>query len=95
MKRLLVITSFLTLSAGVAAAGSIRVYNSDSKAHTVQLKCSGSSKSIEIRGSTTATYTFHSTSNSCDIVGGSVSFPTGKMENGQSWKIKDGKAVKN
>jgi hypothetical protein len=81
--------------AGTAFAGTIRVYNNDSKDHTVELKCSGSSKSITIRKSTTASYTFHSTNNSCDIVGGSVTFPTKKLENGQKWKIKDDKAVAN
>ena len=39
----------------IANAGSIRVYNNDSKVHKVELKCSGSSKSFEIRASTTAT----------------------------------------
>ena len=89
------ITLCLLFTAGSAFAGSIRVYNNDSKTHKVELKCSGSSKSIEIRASTTATYTFHSTSKQCDIVGGSVSFPTKKLEDGQKWKIKNNKAQKN
>lgn len=84
--------AFLT---STALAGSIRVENHDSKTYTVQLKCSGSSKSLEIRGSTTTTYTFHSTSKECDIVGGDVSFPVKKMEDGQKWKINNGKAEKN
>ncbi len=95
MKTILLATAVLAMSAGVAAAGSIRVYNNDSKTHTIELKCSGSSKTVEIRGSTTATYTFHSTSKSCDIVGGTVTFPTKTLEDGQSWKFKDGKAIKN
>lgn len=97
MKKLLIAGAALGMltTSFAANAGSIRVYNNDSKTHTVKLKCSGSSKSIDIKGSTTSTYTFHSTSSSCDIVGGSVSFPTKKMENGQKWKIKDGKAKKN
>lgn len=78
-----------------AFAGSVRVYNNDSSDHQVQLKCSGSSKSIKISASTTSTYTFHSTASSCDIVGGSVNFPTGTLENGQSWKISNGNAKKN
>lgn len=76
-------------------AGSIRVYNSDSKTHTIKLKCSGSSKTVEVRGSTTATYTFHSTNSECKIVGGSVDFPTSTLKNGQKWKFKNGKAVPN
>lgn len=96
MKTTLIAAAALLLFlTSTAIAGSIRVYNSDSRSHTVKLKCSGSSKSITIRASTTATYTFHSTNNSCDIVGGTVSFPTKKLVNGQKWKIKNGKAKKN
>ncbi len=95
MKTIVAVALCLIFTAGSALAGSIRVYNSDSKSHTVKLKCSGSSKSIEIRASTTATYTFHSTSKQCDIVGGTVSFPTKKLEDGQKWKIKNNKANKN
>ncbi len=78
----------------LAAAGSIRVYNSDSKSHTIELKCSGSSKTVEIDASKTTTYTFHSTSKECDIVGGTIKFPTTKLVDGGSWKIKDSKATK-
>ena len=83
MKRILtgavVAATFLSLTS-VAWAGSIRVYNNDSRTHTVELKCNGSSKSFEIRGSTTATYTFHSTAKKCDIVGGSITWPTRTLE---------------
>lgn len=85
----------LTLLSTSALAGTIRVYNNDSKAHTIKLKCSGSSKTIKIRASTTASYTFHSSSKSCDIVGGSVKFPVKKLVDGQKWKFKGGKAIKN
>lgn len=95
MKKFLLTGVALISMAGMAHAGSIRVYNNDSQTHTVKLKCSGSSKSFDIRASTTATYTFHSTNSSCDIVGGSVSWPSSKMENGTNWKIKNGKATKN
>ena len=95
MKPLLLAAAVVAVTASTAAAGSIRVYNSDSKTHTIELKCSGSSKSVEVRASTTATYTFHSTSKSCDIVGGTITFPTTTLEDGQSWKFKDGKAIKN
>jgi|GEM_PF-1239109 len=81
--------------AGTAYAGSIRVYNNDSKTHTVKLKCNGSSKSFDIKASTTTTYTFHSTASSCDIVGGTISWPVKKLENGKKWKIKNGKAIPN
>ncbi len=93
--KLLLTGAMILAMTGIAHAGSIRVYNNDSKAHRVELKCSGSSKSFEIRASTTATYTFHSSSKSCDIVGGSITWPTNKMEDGKAWKIKDGKAKPN
>jgi len=92
MKKLVLSTILFAAMTSTAYAGTIRVYNNDSKVHTVELKCSGSSKSIEIKASTTASYTFHSTSDTCDIVGGSVTFPTKKMEDGQNWKIKNDKA---
>lgn len=95
MKRALLVFACLAMLTSTAFAGTIRVYNNDSKTHKVELKCSGSSKTIEIRASTTASYTFHSSNNSCDIVGGTVKFPVKKLENGQKWKIKDGKAKKN
>ncbi len=95
MKRIILATLSVMTFAGAAHAGSIRVENGDSRDHTIELKCSGSSKTVEVRASTTATYTFHSTSNSCDIVGGSVAFPTAKLENNQHWKFKDGKARPN
>ena len=95
MKKLLLTAAIFLATASMAYAGSIRVYNNDSKTHTVELKCSGSSKSIEVRGATTASYTFHSSSKSCDIVGGSVTFPVKKLVDGQKWKFKNGKAIKN
>ena len=95
MKKLLLTAAIFLATASMAYAGSIRVYNNDSKTHTVELKCSGSSKKFEIRASTTATYTFHSSSKSCDIVGGTIKWPTKKMEDGKSWKIKNGEAKSN
>lgn len=96
MKRTTLFTAlFLTISSSVAFAGTIRVYNNDSKVHKIQLKCSGSSKTVEVRASTTASYTFHSSSKECDIVGGTVSFPVKKLKDGQKWKFKNDKAVKN
>lgn len=89
----LLITSLALTS--TAFAGSIRVENSDSTTHKIELKCSGSSKTVEIKGSTTSTYTFHSTTKECDIVGGTIEFPTKKLEDGKKWKIKDGKAKAN
>ncbi|MFK7931266.1 MAG: hypothetical protein AB8H79_23990 [Myxococcota bacterium] len=89
--RQFVLAAILLVPA-VAFAGSIRVQNQDSSEHTIELKCSGSSKTVEMKSSTTSTYTFHSTSSSCDIVGGSVKFPTSKLENGQKWTIKNGVA---
>lgn len=95
MKKLFLSTALLLATAGAAHAGTIRVYNHDSKTHTVKLKCSGSSKSFDIRASTTASYTFHSSAKECDIVGGTVSWPTKKLVDGTKWKISNGKATKN
>jgi type 1 fimbria pilin len=78
--------------ASAAFAGSIRV-ESDGN-YSVDLKCSGSSKTIKIPSGTT-TVTFHSTSNSCDIAGGDVKWPVSKLENNGKWKIKSGTAQKN
>lgn len=82
------------LTAQQAMAGSVRIYNSDSSDHTIELKCSGSSKTLKIDRSRTSTYTFHSSYSSCDIVGGSISFPTSQLKDGQSWKISQSKATK-
>jgi plastocyanin len=96
MKRLASIATatFVLAAATVAAAGSIRVYNSDSKSHTVELTCNGSRSTLTIDASKTTTYTFHSTASSCEITGGTITFPTKTLENNQSWRIKDGKATK-
>lgn len=96
MKKKVILTLVcLCAMTATAFAGTIRVYNNDSKTHTVKLKCSGSSKSFDIRASSTASYTFHSSAKSCDIVGGTVKWPVKKLENGQKWKIKNGQAKPN
>lgn len=95
IRRSLIAMALVLGTAAAAHAGSIRVENNDSVDHTIELKCSGSSATVKIQHSTTSTYTFHSTSNECDIVGGSIAFPVSKLENGKAWKIKDGKANPN
>ena len=88
--------SLLALTLSVSAmAGSVRIYNNDSKTHVVKLKCNGSSKTLQVSASATSTYTFSSTASSCDIVGGSVSFPSSVMNDGEAWKFKNGTAQKN
>ena len=88
-----VMTLVLLLAMSTSAlAGTIRVQTQDSKEHTIELKCRGSSKSVTLKSSTTASYTFHSTSDSCDIVGGSIEFSVKKLEDGQKWTIKNGEA---
>lgn len=82
----------LTLSVNVMA-GSVRIHNNDSKTHIVKLKCNGSSKTLQISASSTSTYTFSSTASSCDIVGGSVSFPSSVLNDGESWKIRSDNTV--
>lgn len=93
------IVSILSVIAIIGAvqvnAGTVRIYNNDSKTHVIKIKCNGSSKNLQVSRSQTSSYTFHSTANRCDIVGGSVSFPVDKLENGQSWKFKNDKAIKN
>ncbi len=95
MKTLLLCAALFFSSVSVANAGSIRVYNNDSKNHTIELKCSGSSKTVEVKRSSTATYTFHSSARSCDIVGGTVKFPVKVLKDGTKWKFKNGEAKKN
>lgn len=95
MKRILTATAILLATTTAALAGTIRVENSDSKNHTIVLDCSGSKYTVEIKASTTTSYTFHSSAKSCKITGGSISFPTGTLEDGQKWKIKDGGAKPN
>ncbi len=95
IKRTVLALGCLLALGGIAAAGTIRVENSDSKAHKVEIKCSGSSSSFEVRASTTTSYTFSSTAKECDIVGGTIKFPTAKLVDGQAWKIKDGEAKSN
>lgn len=95
MKRIALAGLIVIATTQAALAGTIRVYNNDSKVHKVELKCSGSSKSFEIRASTTASYTFHSSSKECDIVGGTVKWPAKKLKDGTKWKIKNGEAKKN
>ncbi len=96
MKKLgmsLTVFAVLCFTVPIASAGSIRV-ESDAK-YYVDLKCRGSSKTIEIRRGTT-TVTFQSSSNhSCDIVGGGVSWPVSQLEDNGRWKIKSGKAKHN
>ncbi|MCO4769420.1 MAG: hypothetical protein KDA24_05270 [Deltaproteobacteria bacterium] len=92
MKHLALSILLVAAMSSTALAGTIRVQNGDSKTHTIELKCSGSSKKVEIKASTTASYTFHSTSDSCDIVGGSIEFPTKELEDGQKWTIKGDEA---
>lgn len=76
----------------LAQAGSVRIYNNDSKNHVLKLKCNGSSKTLEVNGSTTSTYTFHSTASQCEVVGGSVNFSVSKIKDGQSWTFRSGLA---
>ncbi|MGR6874417.1 hypothetical protein ACU6U9_19420 [Pseudomonas sp. HK3] len=91
-----IISIALMLAFGVQAnAGTVRIHNNDSKTHVVKIKCNGSSKNVQVNGSATSSYTFHSTASSCDIVGGTVSFPVSKLEDGQSWKFKNDKASQN
>jgi hypothetical protein len=92
--KIIVLITCVSIS-GFAQAGTVRVYNNDSQVHTIILKCNGSQKNLEIRASSTASYTFHSSSKECDIVGGSVKFVDKKIHDGQSWEIKNTQAHRN
>ncbi|MBK9071396.1 MAG: hypothetical protein IPL79_10395 [Myxococcales bacterium] len=94
MKALLLLMATL-VTATNALAGSIRIENGDSKAYTIKLNCSGSKSSFEVRASTTATYTFHSTHTSCKLDGGDVAFPNAELKDGEKYKIKDATAKAN
>lgn len=56
----------------------------DSRDHEVKLECSGSSKAVDMRRSATI--------RECDIVGGSVDWPTRTLKDSTKWKISGGKA---
>ncbi len=88
-----VLIALMTVSFS-ASALSLRIENSDSKAHTIQYKCNGSSFSKTISASRTGTYTLHSTATSCTITGGSVAFPSKAIASGEKYKIKNAKASK-
>ena len=77
------LTLALIFSASSTSALSIRVYNQDSKDHTVQLKCNGSAKSVTIKKSATATYTVQTSASTCQVTGGSATFPGNKSKRRQ------------
>lgn len=85
----------LMVFAAHTSAGTVRIHNNDSRTHLVKLKCNGSSKNLQVSGSSTSSYTFHSTASSCDIIGGTVNFSVSRLKDGQSWKFKDNKANSN
>lgn len=76
----------------LAEAGSVRIYNSDSKDYQIQLKCQGRNKEMTINASRTSTYTFDSSANECKVTGGGVSFPSAIIKNGQNLTIRSGAA---
>lgn len=78
----------------ISEAGSVLIYNNDSRSHKVELDCQGRSKTLDVKASQTATYTFHSTSSECKIKGGSVSFPVDKLVSGNNFKFKNSMAYK-
>jgi len=92
MSKLIVVVCTILLLPCLAQAGSVRIYNSDSKTHVVKLKCNGSSKILQVNGSATSTYTFHSTASQCEIVGGSVDFSVSSIKDGQKWTFRSGLA---
>jgi len=92
MSKLIVVVCTILLLPCLAQAGSVRIYNSDSKTHVVKLKCNGSSKILQVNGSATSTYTFHSTASQCEIVGGSLGFSVSSIKDGQKWTFRSGLA---
>ena len=89
----LLLVSVLLMSM-VSQAGTVRIYNNDSKIHKIELNCQGSRKILEVKSSQTSTYTFHSSASECDIKGGTVKFPVEKIVSGNNFKFKNNMAYK-
>lgn len=60
--------------------GNVRIENGDSKAYRLDIRVSGSSSVLEIRASTTATYSWSGGSHDAEIRGGGVAFPGSVMK---------------
>jgi len=75
--------------------GNVRIENSDSKTYTISIKVSGSSSTISIAGSTTATYSWSGGSHDATVTGGGVDFPSDTIKDGGRYKISGGRAVSN
>ncbi len=74
--------------------GSARIENKDSRDYELNVKVSGSSGKIKIpKGTTTVSWNGGSHDAVLDS-GSAVSFPSGKLEDGASYKISGGKATK-
>lgn len=72
---------------GLQAAVTIRYYNKDSKDHKMEVKMSGSTKTVEFGSSRTASVTIQGSSTSCEII---TSCGTITVEDGDNIEIKDG-----
>lgn len=55
--------------------GNVRIENADSKAYRLDIKVSGSSSVLEIRASTTASYSWSGGARDAEVRGGGAAFP--------------------
>ena len=83
---LAIFTLLTFVSASAFAAVTVRYYNKDSKTHTFSAKCSGSSKKVTFKGSTTSSVTIQG-SGPCVVSAGN----TVTLKGGEKIEIKDGK----
>ena len=89
IKKLFLIAAVMTVFAGMLQASvTIRYYNRDSKTHVMNVKISGSSKTVEFGSSRTSTVTVQGGGSECVIesAGGKVT-----VKDGANIEIKDGK----
>jgi hypothetical protein len=86
------VTTFSRISNLLSKMGSARVENGDSKTYRLDIKVSGSGSTLEIRSSTTATYSWSGGSHNAEVKGGGIAFPGGVIKDGGHYKVKDGRA---
>jgi hypothetical protein len=77
------LTALVTLA---EAAVTVRVYNKDSKEHSLAARCGGSTYEIKVRASTTASYTWQGSA-PCEVTLGGE---THSFSGGESFTIHDG-----
>lgn len=89
MKKTILSLIFISLFsiASLKAAVTIRYYNKDSETHKMEVKMSGSTKSVEFGSSRTSSVTIQGSSTTCTIITDCGSI---EVKDGDSIEIKDG-----